>query len=447
MKRTWARRLALIAALVLALLPGVTIAGPPAPTAIGVGPTELPDTAGAAIPGRLLVKYRPSTLPASAGAALAAPGLQLQSRPLTGRWVVAEFDPHEDLDTKRGLVKALPFVEAVELDYVDRIMVTPDDANYPFQWNFPQVQAEQVWNSTTGAGVIVAVLDTGLRADHAEAPANIVVGYNGLDGSSNTVDDNGHGTHVTGTIAQRTNNATGTAGLAYNATIMPVKVCDAGGSCPISAQIDGINFAVANGAKVINMSLGGSTNSAARATAISDAEAAGVTVVAAMGNTGNGSIRYPAANDGVIAVGATRFDQARSYYSTFGNHIWVTAPGGDTTVDQNGDGYGDGVLQLTLGSTCGNPDVFAYCFLQGTSMATPHVTATVALLKAAAPSLTESQIRTILRDSAKDLGPAGWDAEYGHGLIQAADAVAMIFSVYPPQAYAAISMRTSTGPW
>ena len=426
MKRTWARRLALIAALLLALLPGVTLAGPPAPAAIGVGPAELP---------------------AAAGAALAAPGLQLQSRPLTGRWMVAEFDPHEDLDTKRGLVKALPFVEAVELDYVDSIMVTPDDAIYPFQWHFPQVQAEQVWNMTTGAGVIVAVLDTGLRTDHAKAPANIVAGYNGLDGSTNTVDDNGHGTHVTGTIAQRTNNATGTAGLAYNATVMPVKVCDAGGLCPISAQIDGINFAVANGAKVINLSLGGSTNSSARADAITSAEAAGVTVVAAMGNTGNGNLHYPAANDGVVAVGATRIDQTRSYYSTFGNHIWVTAPGGDVTVDQNGDGYGDGVLQLTLGSVCGDPDVFAYCFLQGTSMATPHVTAIMALLRAAAPSLTVSQIRTILRDSAKDLGAPGWDAEYGHGLIQAADAVAMIASTYPPRAYAVISMRTATGAW
>ncbi|MCK5327553.1 MAG: S8 family peptidase, partial [Candidatus Latescibacteria bacterium] len=243
-------------------------------------------------------------------------------------------------------------------------------------------------------------------------------------------DDAGHGTHVTGTIAQTTNNEVGVAGIAFNCSIMPVKVLNARGSGTAQALADGLCFAADNGADVINMSLGwppGYDPGETVRSAIEYAYNAGVTLVASSGNEGNEEeVSYPAAYDEyVIAVGATRYDEAVAYYSQTGASLDLTAPGGDLNVDQNEDGYGDGVLQQTFGN---RPSEFGYWFYTGTSMASPHVAGVAALVIANGVTGPDN-VRSVLQTTAEDHGDDGWDSEYGWGIV---DAAAALGGALPP---------------
>ncbi len=287
-----------------------------------------------------------------------------------------------------------------------------------------------------GAGVTVAILDTGVAFENfqnfQQAPdligTRFVAGYDFVNTDSHLNDDQGHGTHVAGTLAQATNNGEGAAGVAYEATNMPVKILDSRGQGSYAAIVQGINYAVANGAKVINLSLSGSSQSQALAEAITQARARGVLVVAAAGNN-NGPVGYPAAYANTLAVGAVRFDQSRARYSNFGPPLDLVAPGGDNRSDQNSDGFGDGILQQTF--KAGEINTFRYLFFEGTSMATPHVSGVIALLLAKVPNLTPDQIEAILKTTSKDLGPPGRDNEFGYGLLQAADALAALTDPLP----------------
>lgn len=292
------------------------------------------------------------------------------------------------------------------------------------------VQAEQAWDITTGSGVQVAVLDTGLSAGGADGIACVGAGKNIIDGSSNVADGDGHGTHVSGTIAQKTNNAAGLAGLAHSACIMPVKVLDDRGSGTDADIAEGIAWAIANGARVINMSLGYpagyslSDFAGSASYEVLDAASDAVTIVVASGNDGaTRGVSYPASHPNTLSVGATGFDNAIAPYSNQGNDLDIVAPGGNTVVDLNGDGYGDGILQETRVFTKGSYK-WGYYFFQGTSMASPHVAAAAALLISANGSLNRTQVLNKLQTSAVDLGAAGKDSAFGYGLIQTADSLA-----------------------
>lgn len=318
-----------------------------------------------------------------------------------------------------------------EPNYMAYALMVPNDPYYSYQWHLQGINLEPAWDIQTGDSEIkVAIIDTGVAyEDYRQgwwsryylapdlAETSFVAGYDFINNDSHPNDDNGHGTHVCGTAAQSTNNNLGVAGVAFNTSIMPVKVLDSNGAGSYAQVADGIYFAADNGAKVINLSLGGGADSNILKEAVAYAYNKGVTIVAAAGNDGSNDISYPAAyDDYVIAVGATRYDKTLADYSNYGPSLDLVAPGGDLNVDQNNDGYGDGVLQQTFGR---RTDDFGYYFYQGTSMATPHVAGVAALVLANGTASTPDEVRTVLQKTAEDLGATGFDQTYGWGLVDA----------------------------
>ncbi len=320
-------------------------------------------------------------------------------------------------------------VEFAEPNYIAHAFMVPNDEYYDYQWHMDNseyggIQMETAWDISSGSGVIVAVIDTGITQGSDLASTCFVSGYDFVNNDNDPIDDSGHGTHVAGTVAQSTNNGTGAAGVAFNSCLMSVKVLDKKSSGTYADVAEGIRWAADNGAQVINLSLGGSSASLIMEEAVAYAFNKGVTVVAAAGNDNSSTVSYPAAyDDYVIAVGATRYDETLSYYSNYGASLDLVAPGGDLNVDQNGDGYGDGVLQQTFEQR-GRRLSWGYYFFQGTSMAAPHIAGVAALVLANGNATTPNEVRSALQESADDLGETGFDETYGWGLVNAAAALA-----------------------
>lgn len=272
-------------------------------------------------------------------------------------------------------------------------------------WGADLVKAPEAWEKGyTGKGVVVAVVDTGVDRNHQDLKDNIwtnsqeiaengkdddangyvddINGWNFNDNNNNTLDVSGHGTHISGTIAAQKNDL-GVTGIAYDAKIMPVKVLDDSGSGSYSAIADGIHYAVDNGAKVINLSLGGSYPNSDLESALKYASSFGAIVVMAAGNDSGFQPGYPAhyANENGIAVGAVDKDNKLANFSNLAGIqplTYVTAPGVDVYSTIPGDKYAN---------------------YSGTSMATPHVAGVVALMLSANPNLTDAQVRQILADT------------------------------------------------
>ncbi len=301
----------------------------------------------------------------------------------------------------------------------------PNDPKYKYQWHLRQIEMPEAWKVTAGKEVIVAVIDTGIAKVPDLAGTEIIKGYDFVNKTdkNNGADDHGHGTHVAGTIAQSTNNGVGVAGIAYKAKLMPLKVLSARGSGSVAGIADAIYYATDHGAKVINMSLGGGMSSKVLAKAVKHAHDNGVVVVCAAGNDGRGKVSFPAAYPGAIAVAATRFDRKTTHYSNWGKEIDVAAPGGDTRVDQNGDGMPDGVLQNTI--VPGDIKKNDYLMFQGTSMASPHVAGVAALLVSQGISDPDA-VESIMKATAKNPSGSKWDAHYGSGIVDAAGALSKV---------------------
>jgi serine protease len=299
----------------------------------------------------------------------------------------------------------------VELDATMTATVLPTgtDPLRTQQWDMTKIRVGDAWQKSTGAGVTVAVIDTGVDASHPDLVGQVLSGYDEITKTAGvSADPNGHGTHVSGTIAALTGNGVGVSSVAPNAKILPIRVLGADGSGYMSDAANGIIYAADHGANVINMSLGSSSQVAAVTNAISYARSKGVVVVAAAGNErGQGSpTSYPGADPGVIAVAATDSTDTVASYSNQGSYVDVAAPG-------------SGILSTTGGG---------YQSWSGTSMASPHVAAVAALLKGYNSALTPDQIEKAIETSAVDLGPAGKDTDYGYGRIDAAAALAAVGS-------------------
>jgi serine protease len=343
-------------------------------------------------------------------------------------------------------LRQMPEVAYVEPNFVARASQTrpghfaPNDEFYRFQWNMRMLDAERTWGIQKGdRSVAVAVLDTGVAYEDfgpfRKAPdwGNTVFlpGFDFVNRDSHANDDEGHGTHVASTIAEEADNREGVAGLAFECAIMPVKVLDASGEGSFFDIAEGVDYAVnftQNGerpVKVINLSLGGPGESRTLREAIDRAVAAGVTVVAASGNENSSTVEFPASLPTVIGVGAVDQRKVRARYSNHGTALDLVAPGGDVRRDDDRDGFPDGVAQQTLDSDAveaGRFDVFDYFLINGTSMAAPHVSAAAALLYRQGIT-SPAAVQRALEQTAEDLGPAGRDDEYGHGLIRPSEAL------------------------
>jgi len=326
-------------------------------------------------------------------------------------------------------IRKHPSVEAAEPSFTYRVnSFRPNDPDYRYQWHFDKVNAPKAWDFSRGAGVTVAVIDTGIAyaklgsflPSEDFAGIRFAPGYDFVNDRAEAIDDHGHGTHVAGTVAEATHNKLGPAGLAHGATLMPIKVLSAAGYGSVEDIADGIRWAADHGAQVINMSLGGGAYSEVLDKACQYARDNGVVVIAAAGNTGFGEVEYPAAYDSVVAVSATRFDDKLAPYSSHGKALDIAAPGGDMSVDQNGDGKPDGVYQNTIDQ--GNPAKTAYAFFQGTSMAAPHVAAAAALVMASGITRPEQVEKVLFKTARKVPGQSKWDTRHGHGVLDAGKA-------------------------
>ncbi|WP_138497975.1 S8 family peptidase [Nostoc sp. PA-18-2419] len=300
------------------------------------------------------------------------------------------------------------FLRPEENDEVSVSLTGPNDQYYSKQWNLHKIGIEGAWSQTKGSGITVAVIDTGITKVRDLYETKFVKGYDFVNDREQADDDNGHGTHVAGTIAQATNNKYGVAGIAYEASLMPLKVLNSYGGGTVADIAEAIKFAAEKGADVINMSLGGGGESKLMKDAIDYAHRKGVVIVAAAGNESTNGASYPARYPHVIGVSAIGPDGEKAPYSNFGAGVDISAPGGSEagkilqeTIDENGQG-------VFLG-------------FQGTSMASPHIAGVAALIKATGIKEPDEVLK-VLKQSARVIQDDGLNY-YGAGQLNAEAAV------------------------
>ena len=318
-------------------------------------PSFAPVDPAAALTGRTVVDLADDVGPSEAADLAARYGVH---------WTDNSPALHDDANLFVGALGAAqiealghdPRVEGLEPETLVSASFVPNDPKYATdQWHLTRVGAESAWEYGCGRGVTVAVIDTGVACfDKGPftkgtdlAGTRCVPGYNFSGKSDDASDDHGHGTHVAGTIAQTTHNGMGTAGLAYCANLMPIKVLSGSGSGTNTDVAEGIRFAADHGAQIMNLSLGGPFPSAVIAKAVKHAQAKGVLVVAAAGNSGR-SVGYPAAYEGVLAVSATDSNDGLAWFSSRGKQVGIGAPGVSVTQQTVCNGGLDRCEQFSL---------------------------------------------------------------------------------------------------
>jgi len=334
--------------LILCTIAILLIACGPRPTLLPP-PTWEPEAA----PSRFLVKFQPQVTRAEALAFHQAQGARLLR-------VIPGIEVHVvEAPEPVAQAYALGPTEYVEPDWVASVYAEPNDPEFYHQWGLLRVRARQAWDLAHGAGVTIAILDTGVDTSHPDLNDKITGGYDFVNRDPDPNDDHGHGTHVAGIAAAETDNGLGVAGLAWDARIMPIKVLSGEGRGYYSTIAEGIIWASSHGARVINMSFGGPMRSQALQDAVDYAWKRGVVLVAAAGNEATSAPTYPAACEHVIAVTATDQNDQRPYWANYGDWVDVAAPG-------------VGILSTVRGG--------GYQAWRGTSMASPFAAGLAALL-------------------------------------------------------------------
>lgn len=373
------------------------------------------DDGAATFTGRTIVDFADDVSPAEAAELAARYGVHL-----TDNSPALRDDDNlyvGEVGAAAAALRADPRVEGVEAETLLSASFVPNDPKYASdQWHLTRVGAESAWEYGCGRGVTVAVIDTGVACfDKGPftkgtdlAGTRCVPGYNFAGNSDDASDDHGHGTHVAGTIAQTTHNGMGTAGLAYCASLMPIKVLAGNGSGTNTAVAEGIRYAADHGAQIMNLSLGGPFPSAVIKKAVQHAVDKGVLVVAAAGNSGR-SVGYPAAYDGVLAVSATDSNDALAWFSSRGKQVGIAAPGVSVTQQTVCNGGRDRCEQFATWN--------------GTSMATPHVAGAAAMLVGAGVTNLDT-VRSMLEATAR---PQENAEHFGKGILDVGSAVKQTF--------------------
>ncbi|HWZ31609.1 MAG TPA: S8 family serine peptidase [Bryobacteraceae bacterium] len=349
-------------------------------------------------PDRLVVQHRIGADPDSIQRSFSLHGAALHAHHASLRISVLRVDPARRDQIQKAL-EASGLFDFVEPDYLAHVNTTPNDPGYPSQWHLATIQAPYAWNITTGStSVPIAMVDSGVDTTHPDLASKVVGGWNFLTGNSTITDTMGHGTTTAGAAAAIGNNGVGVAGVAWLNPIMPLIVVDATGYASYSNMASAISYAADHGARIVNVSIGGTSPSSTLQTAVNYAWNKGTIVFASAGNGGINAPYYPAGCQNVVSVGATDSTDTVAAFSNYGSFLSLTAPGVNIYTTTSGGGYGYGT---------------------GTSYSSPIAAAVGALMLSKSPSLSASTLVSTLEQNSDDLGPAGWDQYYGWGRVNA----------------------------
>jgi len=388
------------------------------------------------IPGEIFVKFKAGTPDENVGRAVARMKAKVKSEPNFIGVRVLSLPPDLSVEEAVAAFQSDPDVQYAEPNYVRQAFAVPNDPDFDQQWGLhnigqtiqtdspfqgssgADIDGPGAWDLTTGSSrVVIGLLDSGVDYNHPDLSANVLPdGWNfvgtqtcSLDASHNCqcsaddpvgnddpMDDNGHGTHVAGIAAARGNNGIGTAGVLWDARILPLKILDANGCGSTGAEIRAIDYAILHGAKIINASFGGPDQSSSEEEAIDAANRAGILVVAAAGNESSDDDKVPIYPAGfnlsnVISVAASDPDDRLAFFSNFGkNKVDIAAPGVCilSTISSR--------VNSELSRSCPNSPLTGYDYLSGSSMAVPFVSGAAGLLLSRDPSLTPEETRALL---------------------------------------------------
>ncbi len=378
---------------------------------------------------RVIVKFKPGVSSLEKSEVLERAGFTDKKALIGGFYLLQRKDLSVPVESVISYLKSLPTVEYVEPDYIAYAQTVPNDPYFVYQFYLKSngqvleigenkvspkigadIKADEGWDYSKGSDeVIVAVIDSGVDFSHPDLRDKLLDGYNFVDGNPYAIDDNGHGTAMSGIIGASTNNSLGISGICWNCKILPVKVLDKDGVGSYSNIALGIQYAINNGAKIISMSLGGSVPSYLLEAAVKEAYDKGIAVFAASGNDGDSNVLYPAAYTSyVLGVGATNYVDKRAAFSNYGPEVGVSAPG---------------VYILTT-YTEGR-----YAFVTGTSPATAVVAGLAGLILSEKSFLKPEELYKVLKFAADDVNKIinpGVDVYLGYGRVNAKTSLAPI---------------------
>lgn len=386
-----------LAALAIASVAATCVAG----SSAAAGPAKR-------VSGRILVKAKPAVPEAVKQAIFAGYGAHQHG-------AISQIDvriltvPEQRFERALTLLKQNRNIEWAEPDYILEPALLPNDTYYSLEWHLPKIQAPEAWDITTGVpGVIIAILDSGIDAAHPDLAGQLVPGWNFYDNNADTTDVTGHGTAVAGQACASSNNGIGIASPAWACKIMPIRIADLYGYTSDSMIAAGLTYAADHGAQVANASFTISGSSATLSSAAAYLQSKGGVFTGSAGNDGT----FDSSPDDpyILRISATDSSDNIASFSSTGNNIDLCAPGVNIVTTTRGGGYGYGT---------------------GTSASAPLVAGVAALMISANPNLTGSQVQTLLKQSADDLGPTGWDSAYGWGRLNAYNAVLAAISAGP----------------